>query len=198
MGLLATAEELRVHMGLAASSFDDTRAEDLLTRASRLAQTVAHQTFELVADDEVELDGRWKRTMYLPERPVTAVTAVAIDDTPLTVDVDYTWSRNGKLSRITQTSSRRVPRPRTGWWGGDEAVVTVTYSHGYASIPEDVKGIVLAAAARTYTNPTGKVSESIGTWSASHGGAGAFERGGIAFTSFEQAALREYGRVRDE
>ena len=39
-----------------------------------------HQTIELVEDDEVVLRGNFGSKLTLPERPVTAVTAVEIDD----------------------------------------------------------------------------------------------------------------------
>lgn len=187
----ATAEQLRIWLGL--STIDTTRADELLEKLTGAAKRVAKQQLEAVTDDSIELQGTWDKVLRLPQRPVTAVSAVAIDGAALTVDVDFTWTRAGKLVRASRPATL-LPRMANGYWGGEHAVVTVTYSHGYATIPDDVVGVVLASAARAYTNPAGAMSHSAGGAAQTHGGAGTFERGGIGFTPSEKELLRNYGR----
>jgi hypothetical protein len=152
----------------------------------------ARQQLELVTNDVVQLPGVWEQTLRLPQRPVVAVTAVSLRD-PAGVAIalvetrDYVWSRLGLLQRIGFIA--RIPRSIEGYWGGPAATVTVTYSHGYASIPDDVRAIVLAAAVREFGNPEGDTEESIGNYAVKHSAADA------ALLGSERKALSNYGRA---
>lgn len=119
------------------------------------------QEFEAVNGDVVTLDPDGD-TVWLPQRPVTAVTSVVTRDlgstvaTPRTVNLEY-----------------EVRGPRLRWVGPGvwPYEVTVTYDHGYATIPADVQAATLAVAAELYANPSGLSSETIDdyTWRASEG-----------------------------
>jgi hypothetical protein len=45
----------------------------------------------------------------------------------------------------------------------------VTYTHGYATIPDDIRGVTLDLAARKMANPSGNRQEGIGSYSISYG-----------------------------
>jgi hypothetical protein len=167
----ASVEDLEAVLG---SSFDDpseaAKAQTVLDLAASMIQDEAKQTISLVTDDVVELRGTWSHLLRLPERPVVDVTAVRIRngsvfsaEVPLQVDVDYRWDRMGQLRRVSYITGRLLA-PASGYWGGDMAVVDVTYSHGYAVVPDRVRTLCVGIAARVVSNPRG-VRESIGPYS---------------------------------
>jgi hypothetical protein len=65
---------------------------------------------------------------------------------------DYTWDRNGSLVRF-----------RNYWWSAltFDAVVEITYTHGYATTPHAVRDVCLELAAAAYPNPSRYRSETI-------------------------------------
>ncbi|MFX4294099.1 hypothetical protein [Streptomyces bohaiensis] len=75
--------------------------------------------------------GGW---LALPGPPVTAVSAVDVDDEPVD-DGTYRVHPGGLL--------------RPAGWGGDMATVTVTYTHGLPEVPADIVLLVCRIAAAT-------------------------------------------------
>lgn len=95
------------------------------------------------------------RTLFLPSLYVTDVSDVSDDGSALTVEDDYTWSTSGVLTRTC------------GW---SDALVTVTYTHGYEVVPPEVTAVVQAIAQRAVNNPGGlATSRTIGPFSESYG-----------------------------
>lgn len=172
MAAFATTAELATFTG--DTSLDGPRGTLLTEQASAAIRTYCRQTFDLVADDPVELRGTWSDRLLLPERPVVSVSAVDIDGYDVTV---YRRVRDVLYHRSS--------------WGGPEAVVTVTYTHGFAAAApamETLKGVCLSIASRAAVNTSGTTSESIGDWSASWGNGG----GGFALTAAEQSILDRF------
>ncbi len=60
-----------------------------------------------------------------------------------------------------------------------------------ATAPE-IKPLCLTVAARAFDNPSGKLSENIGTYSTTYGGDNAFGRGGAALTNEEVESLSRF------
>lgn len=123
----------------------------------------------------------------LPQRPVTAVSTVAVNGTTYTLGTDWAWdglSSYIRLARLVYTTS--------GFQ--DEPVATVTYTAGYATVPPDVKGVALAAAARQYDNPRGLRSESIDDYTGTRAGSDD-DLAGVSLLAGEKALLDPY-RVR--
>jgi hypothetical protein len=115
------------------------------------------------ANDTVTLRGGYP-SLWLPQRPVTAVSTVTTTDkkgvvTPRTLNTHYYVIRDEL-------------RYAGGYW---PELVTVTYSHGYTQIPQAIRGVCLSAAVRTFSNPGGFQGESVGSvsWQAAVGVAGA-------------------------
>lgn len=75
--------------------------------------------------------------VFLPQRPVTAVTAVTADGTVLSVANDVDWYSYGALYRDNGLT-----------WGWKRQSVVVQYTHGYATIPDDLKKVCVKRAAR--------------------------------------------------
>lgn len=163
MAALATVSELGDWLGITISAGADTsRAQQLLDGMSGLARRHARQTFDLVSGDSVDLRGTFEPVLTLPEQPVVAVNSVTFDGTALTSS-QWELLPHGRLFRTGTTVSDRKHHA-AGTWGGPLYTVTVDYDHGWATIPDDVKGVVLAAAARAWANPNGALYESVGSY----------------------------------
>lgn len=156
MATLATAAELRLFLEVDVGDLPDDRANLILSVVSGGVRDEAHQLFDQVETDEIELDGSGTRVLLLPQLPVTDVATVLEDGTALTEGTDYDWSTSGVLTRLN------------GQWTARARRYTVTYSHGYATPPDGLKGIVLRVAARVVDNPEGLVQEAIGGYSAGY------------------------------
>lgn len=171
----------------------------LLVDASAKVRSYTRQTFDLVEDDEVIL--RPVGTMLrLPQRPVTAVSAVAAIGWDGTTDTElalngYGWD-GADLVDIGGVGSYDLTFPE--WWNDTGASsYRVTYSHGYAETPEDVVAVVCAMVIRVVNSPSpveGMVTERIGQYSyglqQGTGAAGA----AVRLTDADKEDLKDYRR----
>jgi len=132
---LASLEDLRTYTTFT----DDGQAYQALEHASGAIQAYLEQTVTEVADDIVTLDGTGSWALVLPERPVTAIDSIAVDGT-LIDDADYTF--DGPSGIVTRLN---------GAWGTKVASVVATYTHGYATVPHDIRAATLELAARALT-----------------------------------------------
>ncbi|WP_461296332.1 hypothetical protein [Streptomyces harbinensis] len=89
----------------------------------------------------------------LPQRPVVSV---------LSVHQDEHQDQGAEL-------------PAGSWWlvrdrvfVGSAGPVLVTYEHGYATVPGDVRAVVLSAASRVLSNPRDLRQESVGAVSVTY------------------------------
>lgn len=144
----ATPSDLAVYLQREAfpAGAETTSAQLALDIATAVVRERTGQDFTVVANDTVTLDTHGDEDVNLPQLPVTAVASVTTRNrgsattTARTVNTDYEV-RGGRLRWVGA--------------GGWPYEVTVTYSHGYATIPDDVKGATLAVAAEIYANPEG-------------------------------------------
>ncbi|MFH0902326.1 MAG: hypothetical protein V2A73_16970 [Pseudomonadota bacterium] len=149
---------------IAAGSAAAARA---ITEASAAIRNYCHQTIDEVEDDDYTFDVEGSvRKLFLPELPVTAITEVVENGETLTVDDDYKLGRWGILHRVS------------AYWYPGVQTVTVTYTHGRAAIPDDVKSVCVRAAARAYqaglsasalAGVSGVQSQGIGDYSVAYG-----------------------------
>jgi hypothetical protein len=156
---LATLEQLSERTGHA---FDptDVRALTALEDASAFFRSYTGQVVSLVADDEQELRGNWTRRLWLPQRPVLGMTALS-----MRLPGALIFTAMGVASFVAER--RGLVLWPGGYWGGPEATVKATYSHGYAEIPPDVLDTVCSMARRDILNPTGAATsetKTIGTF----------------------------------
>lgn len=109
------------------------------------------QTITAVTDDVITLAGTYELEMWLPQRPVTAVTAVTIDAVTASSNT-YRWTRQGRLYRTTV--DREIPDWRPyGAWGTPDLPVVVTYDHGFAEVPDEISMIVAEMVVHRISNP---------------------------------------------
>lgn len=118
-----------------------TSCERAIAEATAAIKNWCHQEIELVAGDVVAFDvGPGRRKLFLPELPVVSVASVIEDGVTLVEGAaeDYQLGDYGILYRVG------------AYWASGIQIVTVTYSHGYATIPDDVVGVCTRAAARAF------------------------------------------------
>ena len=127
---------LQVEISTAAQVAAAARAASEATAAIR---NYTNQYLELVEDDEIILDGNGGTRLFLPELPIVEVSLVVEDDETLTVSDDYKVGRHGILHRVGGAR-----------WASGIQNVEVTYSHGYATLPDDIVAIATRAASRAY------------------------------------------------
>ncbi|OGC95309.1 MAG: hypothetical protein A2W25_05175 [candidate division Zixibacteria bacterium RBG_16_53_22] len=113
-------------------------AQRALIEATAAIRNYTHQYLGRVDDDAITLDSKGWTRMFLPELPVIDVSAVVEDGETLTVDDDYKLGQYGVLHRIGQK------------WASGIQIITITYSHGYETIPDDIVAVCTRAASRGY------------------------------------------------
>ena len=140
--------------------------ERALTEATAAIRNYCHQYLEAVADDEITLDSGGGARLFLPELPVVEVSAVVEDGESLDVDDDYKMGQWGILHRVGRK------------WAAGIQIVTITYSHGYATLPDDLIAVCTRAAARGFQSGlraaddeavVGVQAKSLGDYSVTYG-----------------------------
>jgi hypothetical protein len=165
MDPLATITDMTDRVGL---EIDFARANACLVDASAAVRRVTGQTLSEATTTVRLTPGRDR----LGQRPVTAIVS-AVDDNGTTVDVT-SWTAEGEIT---------APGP-----------VTVTYTHGYPTIPDDIVAIVCQVAARSLTAPVGAITQFYADEAPpSYAASG---RGGVELLSHEVAQLAAYRRPR--
>lgn len=155
MAQFASLAELEAFLQTTYDGAAAVAADQALTMASASIQNETHQRIEAVANEVVTFAVR-PRTyrLFLPELPVTGVSAVTIDGVALLVTDYIVDSQTGVMHR----------RYLVDWARTWESTVAVTYSHGYAVIPDDIKQETLRRAADLMDNPSTMDSETIGNY----------------------------------
>lgn len=123
---------------------------DLDSATATLALAVAWGVFQKVADTRFESTavtytqvGRGESRIVLPFRPIIAVSAVRVAGT-VVPSSEYRLIRH-TLYRAAGFGSRSAYYPPD--------LVEVDLTHGYTTVPDDVKGAVLETAAAAYQGP---------------------------------------------
>lgn len=139
MTLLASAADLATQLRTTFTVTQTAQAEALLTSVSDLVAAWCNRvSFDEVEDDDVVLTGTWQTELVLPLGPITDVTAVEVDGT-VVATTDYEL-----VGDVLH---------RSAGWGGRDVSVSVTYTHGFAEVPGDVRAVVLDRATRRWPNP---------------------------------------------
>lgn len=147
---LAAVVDLEDRLGRVLTDDEVGRAEALLRDASATVRDYTHQDISFVQDDVVEVvpQGVW---VTLPQRPVSTANpiTVTVDGAAVTgfkVIRDRLWMETG-WPPFGPTDTRffdpRLPEP---------VVVKVTYSHGYAEIPDGVVAVVCGLVLRALSS----------------------------------------------
>lgn len=114
-------------------------AERALTAATAAIRNYTKQHIEQVTGDDVTFDGHGGTKLFLPELPVVSVSEVVEDGETLVEGTDYQLGAHGILHRLGGDV-----------WAAGFQNITVTYTHGYSTIPDDIVDVCTRAAARVY------------------------------------------------
>jgi hypothetical protein len=168
----ATANELAARLGITLAGGETTRANTLLSLASGLIQGETRQQIELVEDDELAVRGLVEGRILLPERPVVSVAAVSLNGEAVPSGGYYldgdTLVRGGGGWTAWLDAQDGIG----GRWGSNRTPLTVTYTHGYETIPDAIKAVCIEAAVRAYVNPGSVEQEAYGSERTSYGAVG--------------------------
>lgn len=147
MAAFATPTELAGFLQQDLDTYSATLALDIASKAIRdhCGWEITQQTNTVVT-----LDGVEGSVLWLPSQLVTAVASVVENGVTLTAVSQFDWTSYGKLIRVGRC-----------WYCKPRSVV-VTFTHGYAAVPDSIKGVCLAAAGRRYQNPQSVRSYTIG------------------------------------
>lgn len=157
MAALASLTDLELVAGFEPDAARGTR---LLEMASAAVRRYIGRSFDYVEDDVVVVRTNADCRLRLPNGPVSALTAINGPVGGDAVDLEDVDLLNvDALGFVSGTFTC-----------GD---YTVTYTHGYDPIPDDVVAVVCdLALARLSGGTPGMTSESLGDYSASWDGAG--------------------------
>lgn len=184
---LATTADLAARLGRDFTAEELVRAEKILDDVSARVVAYTGQQFEQVANDPVTVRVR-DGIVVLPQRPVTAVAGVAdMDGNALS----FEWDEFDRVRLLTVGLDGF--EVHIGW--RPVSRVVVTYSHGYAAVPDDVVAVVCQIAGRAFGTPaseSGVTQESLGAWSYSQGGAAG--AGPLGMLAAEREVLDLYRR----
>lgn len=152
MAALADPTELAGYLQRDLDTYSATQALNIASRAIR--DFCGWEISEETVTAKV-LDTYGERSIWLPTLLLTAVSSVVEKGVTLTVATDFDWTAYGRLIR-------------SGRWPNEARSVTVTYTHGYTTVPDSVKGVCLAVAGRRYQNPSALRSQTVGAVSESY------------------------------
>jgi hypothetical protein len=178
MASFASVAELQTSMGVtftAGAAADQAQAK--LDQATAEMKSYMHQDIAQ-ATETVTLDPEDRGVVMLPQFPVTAVTSMVVDGVTLNVTTDVDWYRSGILKRDNSAT-----------WGSRRQTIVVNYTHGYVTIPDDLKSVCKARAERLLDNPTAVANEQAGSYSGNYGP--------VAEEAFTPAEKRTMDRYSD-
>jgi hypothetical protein len=169
---LATDSDVVARLGRELNPVEAARIDALLMDGSAHIRRFTRKDFVFVADD-VKTIRALRGVIKLPGRPVTDVSEVlAISGLPGVPNIQVTWYQFDQIDQIT------VPDPALSgiinlpeaWYelGWFTDTYQVTYSHGYAEVPDDVLSVLCTAVISVLTAPTmaaGVIGESVGGYS---------------------------------
>jgi hypothetical protein len=187
----ATSADLAARLGLTFSADEQTRADTLLAIASGIIEDETKQTISLVTDDVYTRPGDYDTRVRLPERPVVSVASVVLNGVALNAPDNFYVDRDELVrvnwNSVIQDSSFGLPWAGWGfpWWN-----LVVTYTHGFAVIPQTVKNVCMEMVVRVWTNPGSVAREMVGNVSVVYDNM-RFSPAGMLMTDLEKADINK-------
>lgn len=146
---LAVPADLAARLGVTFTDEQRIRAVFLLADAAAKVRNYTRQLFT-VATDTAVLESTTDQWLWLPERPVTDVASVMIGSA--VVSPVYWVLQGDGLYRYYGWRGRFYGS--TSLWNQPDTI-TVTYTHGYAVVPDDIVAVVCKLAKASWVNPQG-------------------------------------------
>lgn len=173
MGEFATVEDMAAFLQIQIDEPEQVAAANrALVEATAAIRVYTRQYLELVEDEAITLDVKGGTRLFLPQLPVVEVSEVVEDEETLVEGDDYKLGQYGVLHRLGGFK-----------WAAGVQIVTVTYSHGYAALPEGIVAVATRAASRAYQSGLRAAedegvdvsSKSLGDFSVAYGAPGGAE-----------------------
>ena len=140
---LCTQTDVEQRLQIDFTSPTDPVAASLIAAATGHINRIAGFTLEETVYTNVDFDPPRGSGLLLPERPLTAIASVTEDGTALIVDTDYVFYDWGAILRVSSGY------PRT-WATTKAKSIRITYTAGWASVPDDLVDVCSRAAARAF------------------------------------------------
>lgn len=203
---LATIDDVVAIIGRPLTDAQTTAAARLLNMASGMVRRYTRQTITKVVDDVVTLPGNWGNTLELPERPVRSVASVVMNGATMPntqwrlIDgnlflgtgaflPDYGSTIWGGSALWGPAGSNQGPQAIGNTWQGPNAQITVTYTHGFDEVPQDLVNEVAGMVALQLNAEVGILSEQIGGYKVQYARNG---NGGMALSEETKQVLNYY------
>lgn len=130
---------------------DPVTGPGLLNRASERVRSYTGQTISRVTGDVQNVPVR-NLVAFMPQLPADKPTVVKFDGVTFLENSSWYW--DPIQQRICGINPYITTANFTGWWWRqNDKYVEVTYSHGYATVPDGIKEIVCAIANRMAQTP---------------------------------------------
>lgn len=169
---LITVEELEAFMGRTFTDSEATQAASLIQVASDVIESETGVSFSLVEDEEVRMQADGYGIIELNAKPVQEVTVYETDSTD---EITYaTWDGLASVYGLQPNE-----------------VVDIVYTHGYTTVPGDIKAVCYGVCSRVMYNPSGLRQETVGAISVTYPGIGG-EAGTLNFSTLEKKVLEKY------
>lgn len=170
---IITTDELAAFMGKTFTPSEAAQAQALIDVVEAAIESETGVSFTPVNDETIRIQADGHGIIELKSKPVTSITSVKDMDG---IEVDYVEFDG--LATLYNLYPNQV--------------VDVTYSHGFGSVPKEIRGVALGAASRVMYNPAGLRQETVGAISVTYPGIGG-EAGTINFSALERKILGKYG-----
>lgn len=172
---LITLEDLEAFMGRDFEVSEEPQAEAIIEAVSSVIEAETGCSFTLHQDDMIRVQADGYGIIELGSPPVHDV--VELVDI-VTGDELSGWRWDGMVAVVGLNP---------------EQAVLLTYTHGFESVPGDIRAVALGACSRVMYNPSGLRQETVGAISVTYPGIGG-EAGTINFSSLERKILAKYGQ----
>jgi hypothetical protein len=170
---LITVEELEAFMGREFTEAEELQAAALIEAVSAVIEIETGVSFELVEDEEIRIQADGYGMIELNAKPISAVTVYDLED-PANEQECAVWDGLATVYGLYPNQ-----------------VVDIVYSHGYSSVPGDIKAVAYGVTSRIMYNPGGLRQETVGAISVTYPGIGG-EAGTINFSALEKKVLGKY------
>ena len=154
MAIISTAE-YKAYAGITDSDWD-TRLDVLIPMGQAGLERYCGRTFEEATYTDAKFSGNGQCSIWIPNTPLTAVSAVKTVDSAGTettlASTEYRFTEEGELFRLGggsgsawdyQTVVNPLQPRATGTWSDDAPDnILVSYTGGYSTVPDDLKGLM--------------------------------------------------------
>lgn len=170
--MLITVEELEAFMGREFTEAEEAQAEAIIQTVTAVIESETGVSFELVVDEEIRAQADGYGMIELNAKPIAEVAVYDIDTDE--AHQSYIWDGMCTIYGLQPNE-----------------VVDIIYSHGYGTVPGDIKAVAYGMSSRILYNPSGLRQETVGAISVTYPGVGG-EAGTINLSKLERNVLEKY------